>query len=341
MRFGRDYGFIARTGVRPSRAIQEGADLTANYAWQDFLVSRMLGAHSEQNDVMWRNNFWRFWRKWSGVVLGFLLALAGSGLLVFARGLGRDFGTALLIAGVLTLTVDPYIKGKMQREAALDIFHHMLGFKLPSKIQERLKQIVEDTEWYRTDTTLHCTLSESGDNVVFDIDQEFTVVNATRHTLGFPPVMEFERTEFPVLRRIICFEEPSYGMDAELKSYPEEPKALAYHGQPITIEPGGKRRLKYQYRIQRPFASGVWAIHFKYPTIGLALTVKSPETLEITASPAEQECAGEWRYVEKLFMPGDHTEIRWDRAKDLNRPTTELKPIEPPRAKGEQDPNRV
>jgi hypothetical protein len=258
--------------------------------------------------------FWRFWRKWSGFVIGAVLIVAGCLiLLLWRQDIARDFGIALLISGVLTVTVDPYIKGKTQRETALDIFHHMLGFKLPEKIQERLKDIVETTEWYRTDTTIHCVVSESGDSVLFDMEQEFRIVNATQHTLCFKPTMEFERTEYPLLKRIICFDEKEYGRNARLEPDSKELKALAYYGEPIKIEPGGKRRIKYEYRIQYPFASGVFALHFKYPTIGLSLTVKPPETLRISASPAKLECPGEWRYVDRLFMPGDHTEIRWER----------------------------
>jgi hypothetical protein len=288
--------------------------MTPSSTWQDFLVSRMLGARSEQNKEMWRNKFWKFWRQWSGFVVGAFLILVGTLILIlWQQNIVRDFGTAFLISGVLTVTVDPYLKGKAQREAALDIFQHMLGFRLPDKIQDRLKHIVETTEWYRANSVIHCVASESGENVFFDIEQEFEIVNATQHTLAFRPIMEFERTEYPLLRRVICFDVTEYGKDAALKPDPNEPKALAYYGEPLNIEPTGKRRFKYEYRVQYPVASGVFAVHFKYPTIGLSLTVKSADSLKITASRAEFECPGEWRYADKLFMPGDHTEIRWER----------------------------
>jgi hypothetical protein len=274
----------------------------------------MLGARSERKEEMWRNALLKFWQKWSGFVFGAILIVLGSLILfLWHQEIARDFGIASLISGVLTVTVDPYIKGKTQRETAKDIFHHMLGFKLPEKIQERLKNIVETTEWYRTDAAIHCTISESGDNVFLDIEQEFSVVNATQNTRCFEPVMEFERTEYPQLKRVICFDEIDYGNGAQLAADPKEPKGLAYRGEPMRIAPSEKKRIKYEYRVQYPLTSGVFSLHFKYPTIGLSLTVKSPQNLNITASPAEMECPGEWRYVERLFMPGDHTEVRWER----------------------------
>jgi hypothetical protein len=109
----------------------------------------MLGTRSEQNEEMWRNWFWKFWRRRSGFVIAAVLILFGFVILsIWQQGTVRDLGIAFLISGILTVTVDPYIKGRTQRETALDIFHHMLGFKLPEKIQERLKDIVETTEWY-------------------------------------------------------------------------------------------------------------------------------------------------------------------------------------------------
>lgn len=281
--------------------------------WQDFLVSRMLGARSEQKDGMWRNALVNFWKKYSGIVVGILLIVVGSLMLGFWRqNIARDFGTAILISGVLTVTVDPYIKGRTKRETALDIFHHMLGFKLPEKIQERLKHIVETTEWYRTDNKIRCVVSESGDDVLFNIEQEFRIRNATQYTLCFEPAMDFEMTEYPSLDRVICLDDPQYGQDAVLTPDPKEPKALAYKGKPIRIAPDGVCGLKYEYRVQRPFRSGVFSLYFKYPTIGLSLTVKSSDKLRITASQENFVCSGEWRY-DKLFMPGDHIDIRWER----------------------------
>jgi hypothetical protein len=43
----------------------------------------------------------------------------------------HDVGEFLLLAGALTITVDPYLKRKLQKEAAEDIFQHLLGISLP------------------------------------------------------------------------------------------------------------------------------------------------------------------------------------------------------------------
>jgi hypothetical protein len=48
--------------------------------------------------------------------------------------------------------------------------------------------------------------------------------------------------------------------------------------------------------------------------VGLELTIKAPEDLEVMATPAEFASDGEWRYPKKLFMPGEHLDIVWKRA---------------------------
>jgi hypothetical protein len=264
---------------------------------------------------MWRNTFWKFWKRWSGILIGLCLIVSGSLLLIFVRaGILRDFGTALLISGILTVTVDPYIKGKTQRETALDIFHHMLGYSLPEQIQDRLKHIVETTEWYRKGATMRCVVSEAGDFLVWDVELEYEIVNATAHTLGFRPTLGFERPERPVLKKVICFDDPEYGKDLALRSIPGEPETLTFRGEPLATASQGSRRLKYEFSVQYPTASGLFYHHFKYPTIGFALTIKSPETLTVTADGAELESPGEWRYVSRLFMPGEFIQVRWERA---------------------------
>jgi hypothetical protein len=159
---------------------------------------------------MWRNSFWEWWEQFSSYVVGPLLIVLS--LLVnkylrpyWASHYVDDLIVALLIAGALTITVDPFVKRKARREATRDIFHHMLGFSLPIVIRERLQDTVEKTKLYRRNTTLHMVMSENADSVVFDIEMEFEVVNPTPHDLGFSPLLQFERSEQPILKSIDLF----------------------------------------------------------------------------------------------------------------------------------------
>jgi hypothetical protein len=224
-----------------------------------------------------------------------------------------DFIVALVIAGLLTLTVDPFIKNRARREATLDIFHHMLGFSLPVVIRERLQDMVLKTKLYRKNWKQRISMSEDGDSVVIDVEAEFEVVNPTAHALGFEPLLQFEKGEQAVLRRVICFQDPSCGKNAVLSLREGGLGSVEYRGKEINVPANDSFEFKYEYSVKYPTAMGFLFPNSAYPTIGLELTVKSPQNFKVKATTADFEAPGEWRYPNKLLMPSEHLEIVWEK----------------------------
>ena len=266
---------------------------------------------------MWRNNFWEWWEQYSGYVFGPILVILAALVNRFVRPYWAshfmdDLIVALIIAGILTATVDPFVKRRARREATRDIFHHMLGFSLPEIIRQRLQDTVEKTKLYRKNTAQHIVISEEGDSVVFDIEMEFEVINPTPHALCFPALLQFERSEQPVLKSLTCFEEPDCGKNAKL-SPTQDGLGFECRGKDVVVPSGGNRRFKYEYSVRYPTALGFFYPNFQYPTIGLGLTIKAPSNFKVKATPAEYEVSGEWRYPKKLFMPGEHVGIVWEK----------------------------
>ena len=280
--------------------------------WANFLLSRLLSYVPESDgDEMLRNTFWDWWDQYSGFVIGTTLLGVGFVFIKWVHvSVVKQLGEALIIAGVLAIAIDPLVKGKSLRSATRDIFHHMLGFQLPLKIQDKLQEIVLGTKWYRENTIMHCTISEVGEFLRFDVEMEYEIVNPTQHTREFRAELQFEAGEQPTLKSVICFEKPKYGNGAKLIEDPKQPKSLVYKGKVIKISSQGRLRFKYEYSITYPIAIGYMYPNFVYPTIGLALTIKAPSDIVVWAPSAQSESAGEWRYT-KLFMPGDHLEVRW------------------------------
>jgi hypothetical protein len=259
-----------------------------------------------------RQSFWKWWDKYSAFIIG--PSLIAVGLLVGTLSdiaIVQELRLALLIAGILAVTVDPLIKGKAHREAVRDVFHHILGFNLPLAIRNRLLDIVTNTTVYRENTALRVVLSQSGDWLVFDVEMEYEVVNPTLYTVRFRPRLEFETGEHPTLKTVTCFGEPDYGSGATLDPKKNEPSVIAYRGRAIDFACGERRRFKFEYSMQYPLVLGFYIQHFQYPTIGLALTIKHPASLVVTATPAQSQSDGEWRYT-TLFMPGDYMQIKWE-----------------------------
>lgn len=268
---------------------------------------------------MWRNKFWEWMEQYSGYVFGPALIIVS--LLIghyiypiYPSRLWDEVVVAVMIAGILTSTVDPFMKRQARREATRDIFQHMLGFSLPEVIRERLQNTVEKTKLYRENMTQHIVMSEEGDLVVFNVETEFKMVNPTPHAVAFSPYLQFERGESASLMSVTCFEYPNCGENATLSPSNSGIGSLEFRGKTVNIPPsGGSLRFKYEYLVKYPASLGFWYPNFQYPTIGLALTIKAPSNFAVRATPADNESPGEWRYPNKLFMPGEHLDIAWDK----------------------------
>jgi len=268
---------------------------------------------------MWRNNFWEWWGQYGVYVLGPVLIATGWVLSHYVESryptrFMEELVIALVIAGILMVTVDPFIKKRARREATNDIFHHMLGFSLPPIIRERLQEIVGKTKFYRRDTVMHIVLSEDGESAVFDVEMEFEVVNPTPHDLCLQPWLYFEKGEQATLKSVACFEELDRGQNAKLSPVVEGLGSVEYRGKAVKIPSGGgARRFKYEYIVKYPIATGFWYPNFGLPTIGLSVTIKHPENFKVRATPDDYGVVGEWRYPNKLFMPNEHLDIVWEK----------------------------
>jgi hypothetical protein len=240
------------------------------------------------------------------------LILGGAVLLIY--DFWKSLGEALLIAGILAIVVDPYLKRRIQKEAGLDIFHHLLGFALPLEIKERLKQIVIGTKLYRQDMTMVCTFSATSTGMKIEFETRFEVVNPTPEIVPFRQRLQFEKSEVPTLLSISLTGDPQYGKDAKLSPLRGEEAVLAYEGRAIKIKPKEANERAWfssGYSCEYPM-SGFHVQNFGYPTIGFTLKVRSkPKNLRVTATPADKQTESEWVYP-GLFMTGDHIQIRWE-----------------------------
>jgi len=268
---------------------------------------------------MSRNKFWEWWEQYSGYVFGPMLIILAVLCNKFVRPYWAthfmdDLIVALTIAGILALTVDPFVKRMARREATRDIFHHMLGFKLPEILRNRLQEIVEKTKLYRENMIQHIVMSEDGELVQFLVEMDFEVVNPTQHTLCFEPLLQFEKGERAELKSIIVFGDSDYEKDAKFSLAKGGLGAVEYRGKGVPIPSGDRRKVKYEYTVKLPTSLGFWFPNFVLPTIGLSLTIKSPKNFRVLATSSDLAAPpGEWKYPNRLWMQSEHLEIVWDK----------------------------
>src|ERR1700730_7053250 len=99
----------------------------------------------------------------------------------------------LFIAGVLTIVVDPFLKRRLIKDAARDIFHHLLGLDLPVEIRDSLRDFVFKTDTYRNDMTVAAHVRKVADGVEVDIKADAKVI-ATR-SVKYIPGFAIEKAE--------------------------------------------------------------------------------------------------------------------------------------------------
>jgi len=231
----------------------------------------------------------------------------------------HSLGEAGVIAGLLVFLVDPFLKWRLQREAAQDIFHYLLGFDQQPQIKERLRRLVFETKLFRRNFNARYKLVPEDGTMRIEFEYDFELVNPTEEAIDFPLKIDCETAEYPHLDYLsLVSSEKSHLWHPEMKPKPDDPWVLQGIADPVKIQPASKG-ISYRYggkcSLNYPL-SFYYAQHFGYPTIGVTVTIECSPNFEVDSAPTPAHEGNVWRY-EGLFMPGDHINIRW---KQKNKP---------------------
>jgi hypothetical protein len=118
-------------------------------------------------------------KEWAGAVIGAILIGLGVVGLIYLHHyeIVKDLSETAIIAGTVTLTVDPFLKRRLAKEASRNIFHYLLGFDLPEDIRESLTGHLKNTNYYRDDLEMEVQVSPHGaDKAAITISQRSKVV---------------------------------------------------------------------------------------------------------------------------------------------------------------------
>lgn len=100
---------------------------------------------------------------------------------------------ALFIASVLAVLVDPYLKQKFFIEANRDIFHLLLGFSLPTKIQLRLRKYLSEIEYYRDYMEVWVRFIDANDGLRLQVEINADIVLV--QDCGYSQSISFEEAD--------------------------------------------------------------------------------------------------------------------------------------------------
>ena len=273
-----------------------------------------MGSRQEEQSVSNWKSAGQWCRQHSVILTGAVLILVGGmGVWKFSSELGRRFSEALLVAGVLSLSVDLYLKRQLQEDAARDIFQHLLGINLPSELRTKLQEFVSENKIYRKHLSILADAKEIEGGVELTITINATVV-AAKGAVDYQQLLMAEESEEAriLYASLRSSTEPLYANQAdEIQMQPnDEPMVVRWKGGEQQLSKGDELTSYIQYAVKGK-DKDFKVIFFGTSVIPpIAVRVTASDGLEIFASKADQQNGNEYVY-KKVFLTGDHIQIRW------------------------------
>jgi hypothetical protein len=94
--------------------------------------------------------------------------------------------------------VDPFLKGRLLREASRSIYVHMIGFDHEPELKNRLEQTIFQTKLYRRDCRMDCTISAGKPGWVdLVLETVFEIINQSLEDQPYCPGWAFAEGDEP------------------------------------------------------------------------------------------------------------------------------------------------
>jgi hypothetical protein len=270
----------------------------------------MWRSAADRRDKMKANKF----QPYFGVLIGILLcAVAFAGLKWCPNPVGHSFSEALFIAGVLTIAVDPFLKRRLVKEATEDIFHHLLGFDLPVEIRETLRDFLFNNRSYRKNVEIDATaktLDHERVEVTWSMRSDLIALAA----IEYQQHISFEAAEHGSLLEasVTSSSHPERNYDLRnfvLTRVKDELSVREWSGRKCRLKKSEELRTFIKFTTQGPKV-GFSFINFERSTINPKVRVYAGADLDVTASAPDELNGCEYIY-KKVFVAGDHIQVRW------------------------------
>lgn len=220
------------------------------------------------------------------------------------------------IAGVLTLTVDPFVKKRLATEINKDIFYHVIGFRLPEPMQDKLRKYLNGLRYYREWLSIKVTATDIvNDDVTIEVELKGRSLMLTR-TAYFQSLL-FEEAEREVVEEMWARRPGSDKnlvdlKDAPTRTIPSEHMTHLYKGPEVKLEKGDivDTYIKFTLKGRK---TDYWVHTFGTTTLKTDVTLVPLNGMEMYVSQPERATpisANEFDYNE-VFIIGEDLHIRW------------------------------
>jgi len=244
----------------------------------------------------------------------------------WVRSLKRTLSDALIVAGLLGLTVDSFLKRALIR----DVGAIFIGWALPQEIRDHIRE-VSQTSIVRRNFRVCFNLAVDGNSARVQVTTEVDVYNFSASPQKYFPVLSLDLHDNPDESETKCewrVGSRDYSWNAakfvETRRVERNHDVITWRLKPIVlqpqdvgdprIKPACKTRWTHVEKMPVPYTDFV---AFTYPTIDTEVTAHCPSEIEFTAdSPTSHaEGSNQWSY-RRLYMPGQSIRVRWRRVQE-------------------------
>lgn len=229
---------------------------------------------------------------------------------------------ALVVAGLLGLTVDWYLKRKLLQDVAEVIF----GFALPQELRTAIRDVTKTSIVFRN-MRANYTLSIDGTEVIAKIAQSWDVFNYGSATVDYQTKLADDLHEKPNPQAVECSlisntitKHYSFSDPSVMKKHSDEVnEAIVYRSDEIKLPPqnGNDTRpgcqVSWRSELRMPLHYST-VLSLSRATIGVVISCVCPDTIRFDCDTNEQskhaKGSKEWHRPE-LFMPGQVIRVRW------------------------------
>jgi hypothetical protein len=259
------------------------------------------------------------------------LILIGTGLFCigyFHEGFIHSLGHALLIAGILSWMVDYNVKRRLIREAIRDIDKYLLGYALPSDLQDKVKEIRE-ARIVRHHFLCEFTISPIQDErqIKLETTITFQAQNITNREQQYTAELALEKRNSPKIEFMSCTSndaQAKYSLKGSdlLNQADSDSPMIDVQARTLWLLPQSQKRFpfidyefKANYSQKLPeIGSEYFQFDQPYPTIGATIIVNHPPQFKIhfPSKPKKAELTrSEWTN-HTVFLRGAIITIWWE-----------------------------
>jgi len=228
-----------------------------------------------------------------------------------------EFGIALMVAGLLGITVDLFVK----RQISKDAVEAALGYVLPPPLRDEM-QWIYDQKFIceRHHATLKLDLHDGWVLVRQRFDRTFQNVSSADQDLEISlSVDEWGHPTRPSKISRCGYQQGGTSREytaAELGVHNPNPHAMAIDVQRITLRPKERATVWAEWEELRATNDAVVAV-FKHPTLNPHVEVYADESIDFETGfghrmkhSARRLGANAWE-LEGLLLPNQHIRVRW------------------------------